>query len=57
MRNEYDLILKKLNDLERRLELYYQLLFIRDDLDLVLKGKYVTSEQMEGIYDGTYTIN
>lgn len=57
MRNEYDLILKKLNDLERRLELYYQLLFIRDDLDLVLKGKYVTNEQMEGIYDGTYTIN
>ncbi len=57
MQNDYEMLLKKVNDLERRLERYYQLLFIRDELDFILKGKYISENDMNEIFNGTYTLN
>lgn len=55
MEYSYEQIMKKLNDLERRLERYYQLLLIRDELDFILKGKYILDSDLEEIMSGNYT--
>ncbi len=54
MQDNYELIIKRLSDLERRLERYYQLLLIRDELDFILKGKYIVDEDLQEIMNGTY---
>ena len=57
MQNDYEMLLKKVNELERRLERYYQLLLIRDELDFILKGKYICETDLDEIFNGTYTLN
>lgn len=49
-----DLALKKIDDLEKKLERYYQLLFISDELDMILKGFYILEEDLQGILNGSY---
>lgn len=51
-----DYALKKIDELEKKLEKYYQLLHIADELDLILKGCYIYEEDLQEILDGSYTI-
>lgn len=50
-----DYALKKIDALEKKLEKYYQLLLITDELDLILKGCYIFEDELTKILDGTYT--
>ena len=52
--NEY--ILKKIDELERKLEKYYHLLLISDELDMILKGCYIFDEDIEKILNGNYEL-
>ena len=49
-----DLALKKIKELEKRLEEYYQLLIIENELDFIMRGMYVYNE-IEEIVNGTYS--
>lgn len=54
MQEDLDLALKRISELERRLEKYYQLLHIDNELDFVLNGTYIAPVEIENIVDGTY---
>lgn len=47
-------ISKRLTDLEKRIEDYFRLLEITNELDFVLKGKYLLDEQIESVMQGNY---
>ena len=49
-----DLALTKIKELEKRLEEYYHLLIIENELDFIMRGTYVYNE-IEEILNGTYT--
>jgi len=49
-----DLALQRINDLEKRLEIYYKMLRIENEIDFVLKGTYILPEDMENIINGNY---
>lgn len=46
--------LKKIDELEKKVERYYQLLKYENELDLILKGTYITSKDVGSIMNGTY---
>ncbi len=54
MQEDLDLALKRISELERRLEKYYQLLHIDNELDFVLNGTYIAPVEIEKIVDGAY---
>lgn len=49
-----ELALKRIADLERKIEKYFQILKIENELDFILKGTYVLETDMENIINGTY---
>lgn len=49
-----ELCLKKINALEKRLENYYQLLKVENELDFILKGTYFIEDEMNSIMTGNY---
>ncbi len=49
-----DFALKKISMLEKRVEKYYQLLKIENELDFILSGNYLLEEQIENILKGNY---
>ena len=49
-----DLLYKKISDLEKRLERYYQILKIEDELDFIIKGNYVLLSEIEKVINGNY---
>lgn len=52
-----DYALKKIDELEKKVEKYYQLLLINDELDLILKGCYILEDELAEILNGTYTLS
>lgn len=46
--------LKRISDLERKIEKYYQILKIENELDFILKGTYVLQEDIDNIMSGNY---
>ena len=55
MENELlELALARIAELERKLENYYEILRIDNELDFILKGTYITVEDMDSIMEGTY---
>ena len=48
-----DIALKKIKELEKRLEEYFQLLYIENELDFIIRGSYIYNE-IEEILNGTY---
>lgn len=46
--------LKKIADLEKKLEKYFSILQISNELDFILKGSYFFKEDLEDILNGTY---
>ncbi len=49
-----ELALKRISDLERKLEKYYEILKIENELDFILNGTYVFEDEIKSIVDGTY---
>ncbi len=51
-----ELILKRLSDLEKKLEKYFYILKIDNELDYILKGSYLLQTDIDNILVGTYQI-
>ncbi len=47
-------VLKRVADLERKLERYYYLLHIENELDFILNGTYLSSEDIDNVLTGNY---
>lgn len=46
--------LKKLNEIEKKLELYYQMLKTENELSFIMKGTYIFEEEIKSILEGSY---
>ena len=49
-----ELALKKIENLEKLVEKYFQMLKIENELDFIVKGTYVTEEEVNKICSGNY---
>lgn len=49
-----DLALKKIDVLEKKIERYYSLLKIDNELDFILNGTYILEADYENIMSGNY---
>ena len=54
MDNDIELLSKRLDKLEQKLEIYYQLLKIDNEIDFIMKGTYVLESDIEDILSGSY---
>ena len=54
MQELLELALKRINALEKKVERYYQMLKVDNELDFIMRGTYVTEEEMENIINGNY---
>ena len=52
MQETLEIILKRLADLEKKVENYYNLLKLNNELDFILKGNYVLNSDIEKILNG-----
>lgn len=50
-------LIKKVEDLEKKVETYYQLLIVNNELDFIMKGSYILKDDIDEILDGSYGIN
>lgn len=46
--------MKRNDDLSNKLERYYQFLKFENELDMVLKGTYITEMEIENLLQGNY---
>ena len=46
--------IKRVDELEKKVERYFQLLKHGNELDLILKGTYITSKEVDSILSGEY---
>jgi len=49
-----ELALKRISDLERKLEKYFQILKVENELDFILKGTYVFESDIDDVVNGNY---
>lgn len=49
-----ELCLKRIEDLEKKLEKYYHLLEVKNELDFILKGSYIFEEDVNSVLSGNY---
>lgn len=49
-----EMALKRISELEKRLEMYYQILEVKNELDFILKGTYLVDEELQNILEGNY---
>ena len=54
MNEELEDIMRRLSDLERKLEKYYNLLIKQNELDFILNGTYILEDDIDDILDGTW---
>ncbi len=52
--NNLDLTNKKVLNVEKRVEEYYQLLAFESELDFILKGCYILQSDIDDILEGNY---
>ena len=57
MEETLEFAMKKISELERKLENYYQLLFIENELDFILRGSYLVEDELNKVISGNYEIN
>lgn len=48
------LALKRIDELEKKLERYYNLLRVENEIDFILKGTYLLDSDMQNIMSGNY---
>ena len=46
--------IRRIDSIEKKLELYYKLLKVENELDFVLKGTYITADDIDVVLQGTY---
>ena len=46
------LALKRIEALEKKLERYYSLLKVENEVDFILKGTYITTEEVDNVISG-----
>ena len=51
-----ELALKRIAELEKKLERYYKMLDVTNELDFVLNGSYILEDDLEKILSGNYTL-
>lgn len=56
MEEELELALQKIAELEKKMEKYYDLLFVENELDFILRGSYIFEDDLDKILAGNYTI-
>lgn len=49
-----DYALKQISNLEKRVERYFQLLKIENELDFILSGTYFFEDELDNILSGNY---
>ena len=49
-----EILFKKITELEKQLEKYFNYLKIDNELDFILKGTYLLKEDIENILSGKY---
>lgn len=54
LREMVELALKRIDDLEKKLEKYYQLLEVGNELDFILRGSYILAEELPPVLTGNY---
>ena len=54
MQNEIEMLIKKLNNLEKKLEKYYSILFTENELDFILNGTYILQQDIDDVLVGNY---
>ena len=54
MEDAVELLLKKLTQLEKKVEMYYQMLKINNELDFIINGTYLVEEDVNNILIGNY---
>ena len=54
MQEDLELALKRIAELERKIEIYYQLLHIDNELDFIINGTYVSPNEMDAVVNGSY---
>lgn len=54
MDSELELLIRRVEELERKVELYYQMLKINNELDFIMNGTYLSPYDIESIMEGTY---
>lgn len=54
MQELIELALKKIDMLEKKLERYYSMLKVENEIDFILKGTYVTEQDVEDMLAGNY---
>lgn len=54
MEEMLEMVVKRISVLEKKVEKYYQMLKIENELDFILSGNYVLDNQIENILKGNY---
>ena len=54
MQDLLDLALKRIDALEKKMERYYQLLKVDNELSFIMHGTYLREEDMEKVMSGNY---
>lgn len=49
-----ELLTKRIMELEKKLEIYYQILKIENELSFILNGTYVFKTEIDEVVNGTY---
>ncbi len=57
MEETLELAMKKISELERKLENYYQILFIENELDFILRGSYIVEDELSKVISGNYELS
>ena len=56
MEEMLELAFRRINELEKKIERYYKLLNITNELDFILNGTYVIKNDLESIMSGNYLL-
>ena len=54
MQELLEMALKRIDALERRLEKYFTMLKVDNEIDFILKGTYITEQDLADVLSGTY---
>ena len=52
MQELLELALKRIDELEKKIEMYFSMLKVGNELDFILKGTYITEEDVDKIVEG-----
>lgn len=57
MEEDFESALKRIAELERKIEKYFEILQVQNEIDFILKGSYVFEDEIEQIISGNYSYN